>query len=174
MPPWPSGIIRNCWSSSHAIHLSWKTGREQVIEYVREESCYFFPLLETRLLNEGWAAYWHTQILQAMDLGVKEAVEFARINAAALEVSCKSINPYRLGVDLFTAIRRTLGIQELFAIRREENDVSFFQKYLSRDIIKRVRVDRLQLRKRQCQGISITTGGNKKAFPPWFGQVRFA
>jgi stage V sporulation protein R len=144
--------------------------QRQVIKYVREESCYFFQLLETKFLNEGWAAYWHTQILRAMDLDVKEAVEFARVNAAALEVSCKSVNPYRLGLDLFTAIRRTLGIQELFAIRRGENDFSFFQKYLSRDIIKELGLTGYSFRKGSASEFQLPPEEIKRHFVHGLGR----
>ena len=127
-----------------------------------------FQLLETKFLNEGWAAYWHTQIWWAMDL-IKRPLNLPG-NAAALEVSCKSVNPYRLGLDLFTAIRRTLGIQELFAIRRGENDFSFFQKYLSRDIIKELGLTGYSFRKGSAREFQLPPEEIKRHFVHGLGR----
>lgn len=108
--------------------------QRQIIDLVREESCYFRPLLRTRFLNEGWAAYWHTRILREMDLDGLEAVEFARINAGALEADSGAVNPYRLGLGMFTKLAERMGVHGLFHLRREENDVSFLDKYLDEDL----------------------------------------
>ena len=112
--------------------------QRKIIEIVREESCYFWPLQQTRLLNEGWAAYWHTRILQQMDLGEKEAVEFAIINAGALETDSRALNPYRLGVDIFKEIATRAGDQELFQIRSQESDITFIEKYLSEAMLEQL------------------------------------
>ena len=58
---------------------------------------YFWPQLETKMLNEGWATYWHMRIMREMDLSEDEAVEFARMHAAVLAPSRTRINPYHLG-----------------------------------------------------------------------------
>ena len=29
---------------------------------------YFWPQMETKIMNEGWASYWHQRILREMDL----------------------------------------------------------------------------------------------------------
>lgn len=106
-----------------------------LIEIVRKESCYFRPLLQTRLFNEGWAAYWHIRLLKEMDLCERDAIELAMINAVALEPNGIYLNPYSIGVDILKEIHKTKGDSELFAIRRQENDYSFFRKYVTEDLI---------------------------------------
>ena len=48
---------------------------------LREEMLYFWPQLETKIMNEGWATFWHVQILREMDLEEDEAIEFAAMHA---------------------------------------------------------------------------------------------
>lgn len=112
--------------------------QKNILAMVREESRYFSALFHTRFLNEGWAAYWHTRILREMDLSASEGVEFALVNAAALEANGRMLNPYRLGVDMFSHLDKTIGVSGMLALRREENDVSFFQKYLDEEMTARL------------------------------------
>lgn len=114
---------------------SLKDWQRQIVEIVIEESRYFLPLMQTKLLNEGWAAYWHARLMDAVHLTEAEAVEFAILNAQALETNTSHINPYRLGVEMFSQIRSRAGDEVLFHIRREENDLSFFRRYGDEDLI---------------------------------------
>ena len=34
-----------------------------VFEIVREESHYFYPQFNTKIINEGWASYWHAEVI---------------------------------------------------------------------------------------------------------------
>jgi len=112
--------------------------QRKIIQLFRKEMMYFWPQMQTKLVNEGWAAFWHTKILREMDLTASEAVEFARVNAEAMASPGRNINLYRLGVELFAAVERTRGVGELFSIRKKENDISFIDKYLSRELIERI------------------------------------
>ncbi len=114
------------------VLASWQ---QWILEMVLEESRYFKPVLRTRILNEGWAAYWHTRLMGDMELTEGEALEFALVNADALETSPFAINPYRLGCDLFLRLQIRKGDPGIFAIRREESDVTFFDKYLQEDMV---------------------------------------
>ena len=53
---------------------------------MREEMLYFGQL-ETKIMNEGWASYWHQRILREMDLTSDEAIEFAKLNAGVVQPS---------------------------------------------------------------------------------------
>ncbi|HAI40553.1 MAG TPA: stage V sporulation protein R, partial [Maribacter sp.] len=47
-------------------HLEeWK---KDLINIVREESLYFIPQIKTKILNEGWASFWHYKIMHELDL----------------------------------------------------------------------------------------------------------
>ena len=47
------------------------------IEIVRENSLYFIPQIKTKILNEGWASFWHYKILH--DLKLPDFDSFARL-----------------------------------------------------------------------------------------------
>ena len=38
-----------------------------VINIVKEDSAYFIPQIKTKILNEGWASFWHYKILHELD-----------------------------------------------------------------------------------------------------------
>ncbi len=123
-----------------------------ILTMLREEMLYFWPQLETKIMNEGWASYWHQKILREMDLTPAETIEFAKLNANVLQPSKTSINPYYLGVKMYEDIERNqdllglkakergeqvmTGREKIFEAREIENDTSFIRNYLLDDLIK--------------------------------------
>ena len=71
---------------------------------LREEMLYFWPQLETKIMNEGWASYWHQRIMRELDLDSSESIEFAKLNAGVVQPSKTGINPYYLGLKIFEDI----------------------------------------------------------------------
>ena len=61
--------------------------QRDILTMMREEMLYFWPQLETKIMNEGWASYWHQRILREMDLTTDEAIEFAKLNANVIQPS---------------------------------------------------------------------------------------
>lgn len=47
-----------------------------IISIVREESFYFIPQVETKIMNEGWASYWHYSLLNELSLPQGLQMEF--------------------------------------------------------------------------------------------------
>ncbi|PFU20493.1 stage V sporulation protein SpoVR [Bacillus cereus] len=127
--------------------------QRDILTMMREEMLYFWPQLETKIMNEGWASYWHQRILREMDLTSDEAIEFAKLNAGVVQPSKTSINPYYLGIKMFEDIeerynnpteemkRRGVkpgsGRDKIFEVREIEWDVSFLRNYLNRDLVMR-------------------------------------
>ena len=71
-----------------------------VIEVIRSTSLYFQPQIRTKIINEGWASYWHeTLFLQDDRIGGHE-VEYAAINAKVTAMPRVGLNPYALGMRL--------------------------------------------------------------------------
>src|SRR6266850_1383433 len=59
MPPHPEKDL--LWFlAQYAPIEPWE---RDVLEIIRAESYYFYPQFETKILNEGWATYWHAEIL---------------------------------------------------------------------------------------------------------------
>lgn len=126
--------------------------QRDILTMMREEMLYFWPQLETKIMNEGWASYWHQRILREMDLTSDETIEFAKLNANVVQPSKTGINPYYLGVKIFEDIEKRynnptkemedLGIgansgrEKMFEVREIESDISFIRNYLTKDLVK--------------------------------------
>ena len=41
---------------------------KDLLTIVDEEAKYFISMMETKIMNEGWASYWHKRILESLDL----------------------------------------------------------------------------------------------------------
>lgn len=72
-----------------------------VIEVIRTTSLYFQPQIRTKILNEGWASYWHEELFLRDDRIKGHEVEFAIINAKVTSMPRVGLNPYALGMRLF-------------------------------------------------------------------------
>ncbi len=72
-----------------------------VIEVIRSTSLYFQPQIRTKILNEGWASYWHENLFLSDDRISGHEVDFAVINAKVTSMPRVGLNPYALGMRLF-------------------------------------------------------------------------
>jgi len=76
-----------------------------VMQVVRKTSLFLQPQIRTKIMNEGWASYWH-EILFLQDDRIKgHEVDFARVNAAVTYLPRVGLNPYALGMRLFYDIK---------------------------------------------------------------------
>ncbi|MDW0115981.1 SpoVR family protein [Sporosarcina thermotolerans] len=133
----------------HSRELSeWQ---RDILTMVREEMLYFWPQMETKIMNEGWATFWHQRILREMDLTSDETIEFAKLNANVIQPSRTSINPYYLGLKIFEDIERRYdnptkemmefgvtpnsGREKMFEVREMDSDISFIRNYLTKEIV---------------------------------------
>ncbi|WP_100403384.1 SpoVR family protein [Bacillus sp. FJAT-42315] len=127
--------------------------QRDIMTMVREEMLYFWPQLETKIMNEGWASYWHQRIIRELDLTSGEAIEFAKLNAGVIQPSRTTINPYYLGLKMFEDIEERYnnpteemikngvqpgsGREKMFEVREIESDISFLRNYLTKDLVMR-------------------------------------
>ncbi|MES9688144.1 SpoVR family protein [Bacillus sp. JJ353] len=127
--------------------------QRDILTMMREEMLYFWPQLETKIMNEGWASYWHQRIMRELDLTSSEALEFAKLNADVVQPSKTGINPYYLGLKIFEDIEerynnpteemKKMGVQpdsgreKIFEVREIESDISFIRNYLTKDLVRR-------------------------------------
>jgi len=72
-----------------------------VLEVVRNTSLFFQPQIRTKIMNEGWASYWHETLFLDDDRITGHEVNFARVNAAVTSMPRVGLNPYALGMRLF-------------------------------------------------------------------------
>src|SRR5699024_11770219 len=78
--------------------------QRDIIMMLREEMLYFWPQLITKIMNEGWASYWHQTIMRDLALSEEETIEFAKLHAGVIQPSKTSMNPYYLGLKLLEDI----------------------------------------------------------------------
>ncbi|MCG3087521.1 SpoVR family protein [Sporosarcina cyprini] len=126
--------------------------QRDILTMLREEMLYFWPQLSTKIMNEGWATFWHQRIMRELDLDSDETIEFATLNANVIQPSRTSINPYHLGLKIFEDIEKRynhpteemkeLGIlpnsgrEKMFQVREMDSDISFIRNFLTKDLMK--------------------------------------
>jgi stage V sporulation protein R len=76
-----------------------------VMEVIRTTSLYFQPQIRTKILNEGWASYWHEELFLKDDRIKGHEVEFAIVNAKVTSMPRVGLNPYALGMRLFSYLK---------------------------------------------------------------------
>ncbi len=109
--------------------------QRDVVAMVREEMQYFWPQIRTKILNEGWATYWHIRLMQELELSDADYVDYARLSAAVTAPHEFQVNSYGLGVRLFEDICRRFGEKEMFFCREVEDDLSFVRNHLTQEIV---------------------------------------
>jgi stage V sporulation protein R len=134
--------------------------QRDVIGMIREEARYFLPQAQTKIMNEGWASYWHSRIMTEKILTAEEVVDYADHCAAVFSMRPGSFNPYKVGLELWRDIERRwdrgqfgkdweecdnydeklrwdrragLGQKKIFEVRRLYNDVTFIDTFLTED-----------------------------------------
>jgi len=133
-----------------------------IIEVVRKTSIFFQPQIRTKIMNEGWASYWHEKLFLQDDRIEGHEVDFARTHAAVTSMPRVGLNPYALGLRMFYFIeelankgkysiefKRLLdarereqfdaqtgqGVSFLFKIRENLNDFMFINTFVDQDFV---------------------------------------
>jgi stage V sporulation protein R len=125
--------------------------QRDIIHIMRAEQLYFRPQMQTKVMNEGWAAYWHARIMRELDLDPLDYVEFSRMHASVLAPSRRHINPYYVGMRIFEDIEKRWdapsdeerrrgrepgqGRAKMYEVRELESDVSFLRNYLTAELV---------------------------------------
>lgn len=139
-------------------HAPLERWQRDVLEIVRDEAYYFAPQAMTKIMNEGWASYWHSKILTEKALTAAEVIDYADACSGVLATAPGRLNPYKLGIELFRNIeerwnkgqfgkeweecdsmeqkrnwdRRTgLGRSRIFEVRKLYNDITFLDEFFT-------------------------------------------
>jgi stage V sporulation protein R len=140
---------------------------KQVIEIVRTTSVYFQPQIRTKIMNEGWASFWHEKLFLGDERISGHEVDFARVHAGVTSLPRVGLNPYALGMRLFSQIEegadrgrfafqfqrlRDAGARErydaatgrgrefIFHVREHFADFLFINTFVDQDFINRYRL----------------------------------
>ena len=83
---------------------------KDILSVIRDQSRYFMPQRRTKIMNEGWATYWHTKIMERLfkegTLDEKEHGYYNLYNARVLSTNPRTINPYLVGLRIFEDIEK--------------------------------------------------------------------
>lgn len=133
--------------------------QQDVVAMLRDEAYYFVPQMMTKIMNEGWAVYWHSKLMCQHLVEPAEIVTYCDHHSGTLATQPGRVNPYKLGVELFRDIeerwnrgkfglawqnldidaRRAfdanlgLGREKIFEVRRDHNDVTFIDNFLNEE-----------------------------------------
>src|SRR5438270_3855473 len=85
-------------------HAPLKPWQRDVLSIIRDEAYYFMPQAQTKIMNEGWASYWHSTIMTEKALEGWECVDYADHHSGTMAMSGGRLNPYKIGIELFRDI----------------------------------------------------------------------
>jgi stage V sporulation protein R len=139
-------------------HAPLKPWQLDVLSIIRNEAYYFAPQGQTKIMNEGWASYWHSTIMTQRQLDPNEVIHYCDHHAGTMASSPTRLNPYKLGLELLRDIEDRwnkgrfgkeyddcddradkrewdkdtgLGREKIFEVRRVHNDLTFIDTFLT-------------------------------------------
>jgi stage V sporulation protein R len=145
----------------HNLHLAeWE---KDLLTIVHEQAQYFIPQIETKIMNEGWASFWHKRILEALDLPQNLRLEFIVRHTQVLSPHPGGLNPYHVGMKVWEDIERRWSEskqegekdpapkkksaqEKLFEVREVERDSSFLRRYLTEELVRELNLFEYQSR----------------------------
>lgn len=134
--------------------------QQDIVSIIREEAYYFAPQGMTKIMNEGWASFWHSKLMTEQIMNDSEIIDFADRHSGTMAMDPMGFNPYKIGIELFRNIEerwnkgrfgkeweecddlatrknwnRKLGKgrEKIFEVRRNYNDVTFIDEFLTEE-----------------------------------------
>lgn len=158
-PKFPSEPLRDVvwFLANHAPIEPWE---HDILTIIRKEALYFAPQAQTKIMNEGWASYWHSKMMTQKILTAAEVIDYADHHSGTLASGQGQLNPYKLGIELFRDIedrwnkgkfgkdyddcddlkekrhwdkKLGLGREKIFEVRKIYNDVMFVDEFLTEE-----------------------------------------
>jgi len=141
-------------------HAPLKAWQADILAMLREEAYYFAPQAQTKIMNEGWASYWHSTIMTRQGLLAGDVINYCDHHSGTMASSPTRLNPYKLGIELFRDIEDRwnkgrfghdyeacddlaekknwntdagLGREKIFEVRQIHNDLTFIDTFLTLD-----------------------------------------
>ncbi len=144
-------------------HAPLKAWQADLLSIVRDEAYYFAPQAQTKIMNEGWASYWHSTIMINQGLTAADVVNYCDHHSGTMASAPTQLNPYKVGIELFRNIEDRwnrgafgreyeecddfakrenwntgagLGREKIFEVRRIHNDLTFIDEFLTLDFVR--------------------------------------
>lgn len=146
----------------HGRMAGWQ---RDILDIVKNEAYYFVPQMQTKVMNEGWASFWHTRLMTEKLLTDEEVIDYADHHSGTVAMRPGQLNPYKVGIEVWRDIERRwnrgqfgkewmdcddeaarrdwdrgtgLGREKLFAVRKSHNDVTFIDEFLTPELCRRI------------------------------------
>lgn len=129
-----------------------------LLHLVREEWIYFFPNMRTKIMNEGYAAFWHERILENSPITADEHIDFRRMHTGVVSSGHGfSTNPYLVGYKLWRDIEKRWdgeaeeeektwygesvkkggrGMKKVFEVASQFRDADFIRNFLTEKLVR--------------------------------------
>ena len=106
---WRHGMAYDGEAEKATEYESWQ---HDVLELLRREAYYFAPQKMTKVMNEGWAAYWESMMMGEENFaGSNEFFHYADHQARVL--ASPGLNPYKLGKELWEYVENSANRREV-------------------------------------------------------------
>ena len=161
MTSFPEEPVARRAAGSCIEHAALPRWQQEILEIIRDEAYYFAPQGQTKIMNEGWATYWHTthddrghphrrrdHRLRRPPLGHGRSSSPAGSTRTRWAWSCTGTSKQRWNKGRFgkewmdcddPAVRARwdtgagLGREKIFEVRRTHNDITFLDTFLTAD-----------------------------------------
>ena len=145
-------------------HAPLERWQHAILDAIRTEAYYFAPQAMTKIMNEGWASYWHSKIMTGHVCTDTEILDFAAAHSGTMAMSQTQLNPYKIGLELYRDIEERwnkgrfgldydrcesmeeksnwdldlgLGREKIFQVRKVYNDVMFIDEFFTPEFCER-------------------------------------
>ena len=131
--------------------------QKDIMTIVARSFEYFKPQILTKIMNEGWASYWHNKIIRALGLSadLQLAIDNYHSGVVRLPENPMTINPYYVGFKIWHDIFRKYeeptkeeqkqyglkggeGNKQIFHVMRTAQDTSFLRSYLTQELMEKL------------------------------------
>ena len=97
-------LLQHILDHSELLNTKENKWMKPIVEIIRNTSLFFQPQIRTKIMNEGWASYWHEALFLQDERISGHEVDYARTNAFVTNMPRLGLNPYALGLRLFRYI----------------------------------------------------------------------
>jgi len=145
-------------------HGRLETWQRDILAMIREESYYFVPQIQTKIMNEGWSMYWQSRLMREF-AQPNEFIDHADMMSKVLAGG--ALNPYALGKLIWEDIKErwdkgrfgrewelckdpekkrrwdtkaNLGTEKIFEVRRTYNDVMFLSEFFTPELFEKLKL----------------------------------
>jgi len=100
-----------------------------VMNIIRNTSLYFNPQIRSKIINEGWASYWHDTLFGLDERIAGHEIAYAKINAGVTSISRVGLNPYAIGLRLVQYVEELANKGKLNFYFQKNKNLIFRNEY---------------------------------------------